>query len=259
VRQTDARQPLIDGSEENTVTAPINLKLQAPTIHIPGWQQQAKEWMALNAAVQGNPDFYPLTVKGAYVIGVEHDICESVTRLLAHPSAKTTTYIPAYGVFASGIELLGRCINGNASTRGSVGDLKTGFKWLVTNSYDSVPDNHVLITTSAGSHTIDSLTALRHFAAHGQGTANMAGAGASQSGNIDFEILSRMPPLIADGLERYWNQLQRDDNLCNKLAQANVIALRNWPVLRSWSLFERDASGKYHSITEIFNRFDWRV
>jgi len=241
------------------VTAPINVKLRAPTLHIPGWRQEAKEWMDLNEAARGNPDFYPLTVKGAYVIGVEHDICESVSHLLAHKRARTTTYIPAYGVFASGIELLGRCINGNATTHGSVGDLRTGFKWLVSSSRVSVPGTHVLITTTRSSHTIEVLTALRHFAAYGQATANFTSGGTHQFGDIDYEILSKMPPLIADGLERYWNLLQRDDNLCNKLAQANVIALRNWPVLRSWSLFERDPSGKYHSITEIFNRFDWRV
>ena len=103
------------------------------------------------------------------------------------------------------------------------------------------------------------LAALRHFAAHGQATTNVTPAGTYQFGNIDYAILSKMPPLIADALERYWNHLQRDENLCNKLAEANVIALRNWPVLQSWSLFEKDESGRYHSITEIFNRFDWTV
>lgn len=241
------------------MTAPINLKLQTPTVDIPGWEQEAKEWMVLNAAAHGNADFYPLTVKGAYAIGVEHDICESVSHLLAHQRAKTTTYIPAYGVFASGIELLGRCINGNETTHGSAADLKTGFKWLASSSHDTIPDTHVLITTNGGFHTIEMLTALRHFAAHGQATTSVTPTGTYQFGDIDYEILSKMPPLIADGLERYWNQLQRDDNLCNKLAQANVIALRNWPVFRSWTLFERDPSGRYHSITEIFNEFDWQV
>ena len=241
------------------MSAPVNVKLQTPTVTIPHWNQEAAEWMRLNAAAHGNPGFYPLTVKAAYVMGVEHDICESVSHLLAHPRAKTTTYIPAYGVFASGIEILGRCINGNATTHGSVADLKTGFKWLATSSHVSGPDTHVLITTSRNSYTIDMLTALRHFAAHGQATANVTPGGTYQFGNIDYEILSKMPPLIAGGLERYWNQLQRDDNLCNRLAEANVIALRNWPVFRSWSLFERDQSGKHHSVTDIFNEFDWRV
>lgn len=241
------------------MTAPVNVKLQTPTVAISDWNQEATEWMNLNAAAHGNPDFYPLTVKAAYVIGVEHDICESVSHLLTHPSAKTTTYIPAYGVFASGVEILGRCINGNSTTRGSVADLKTGFKWLVSSSYDTVPGTHVLITTNSYAYTVEMLAALRHFAAHGQATSNVTAAGTYQFGNIDYEILSKMPHLIANGLERYWNQLQRDEELCNKLAEANIIALRNWPVFRSWMLFEKDESGKYHSITQIFNRFDWQV
>ena len=241
------------------MAAPINVKLKTPTVAIPNWNQEATDWMSLNAAVQGNPDFYPLTVKAAYVIGIIYDICESVSHLLAHSSAKTTTYIPAYGVFASGIELLGRCVNGNSTTHGCVADLKTGFKWLVSSSYSTVQDSHVLITTSSYTYTIEMLAALRHFAAHGQATSRVTAAGTYQFGNIDYEILSKMPPLIANGLERYWNQLQDDEDLCNKLAKANIIALRNWPVFRSWTLFEKDESGKHHHMTEIFNRFDWQI
>jgi len=241
------------------MAVPVNVKLQTPTIAIPNWNQEATDWMTLNVAAHGNPDFYPLTVKAAYVIGVEHDICESVSHLLTHPSVKTTTYIPAYGVFASGVEVLGRCITGNSTTRGSSADLKTGFKWLVSSSQDTVPDSHVLITTNSYAYTIEMLAALRHFAAHGQATSRVTASGTYQFGNIDYEILSKMPPLIANGLERYWHQLQQDEPLCNKLAEANIIALRSWPVLRSWMLFEKDEFGRYHSITEIFNRFDWRV
>jgi len=103
------------------------------------------------------------------------------------------------------------------------------------------------------------LVALRHFAAHGQATSKVTVPGVYKFGDIDYEILGKMPPLIAEGLERYWGQLQKEEDLCNKLARANVLALRNWPVLRSWLLFEKDASGKYYSITEIFNRFDWVI
>lgn len=126
------------------MAAPVNVKLKTPTVAIPNWNQAASYWMSLNAAVNGNPDFYPLTVKAIYVIGIIYDLCESVSHLLAHPNTKATTYIPAYGVFASGIELLGRCVNGNSTTRGSVADLKTGFKWLVGSSYSTVEDAHKL-------------------------------------------------------------------------------------------------------------------
>jgi hypothetical protein len=152
------------------VPAPVNVKLQTPTVKIPNWTHEAAEWMSINADARGNPEFFPLTVKAAYVMGVEYDICESVSHLLAHPRAKETTYIPAYGVFASGVEILGRCIRGNSTTRGTTTDLKTGFRWLVSSAYGRVSLTHVLIATNSGDFTIKMLVALRHFAAHGQAT-----------------------------------------------------------------------------------------
>jgi len=64
------------------MAAPINVKLQSPTVSIPGWGTEAAQWMALNEQIRGNPCFHALTVKAAYVIGVIHDICASVTILL---------------------------------------------------------------------------------------------------------------------------------------------------------------------------------
>ena len=239
------------------MAAPLNVKHGAPTEEPENWPEQVEQWKTLNREAGGNPDFVPLTIKAGYVIGVIHDICESVSCLLGAPNARETTYIPAYGVFASGIDLLGRCITRNESpTRGST---KDGFKWLAFSSdksfqsYENVPDDYILIKTSSYEYTVDMLTALRHFAAHGQATSK------SEFRKIDYEILSMMPPLIANGLGRYWNELQHSDIYCNRLAKANIIALRNWPVLKSWLLFERDEHGVYHSITEIFNKFDWLV
>jgi len=246
------------------MTAPVNVKLQTPTVAIPDWNQEATEWMNLNAAAHGNPGFYPLTVKAAYVIGVIHDICTSVSVLLRPRDYRQTTYVPAYSIFASGVEILGRCVEGNETHRGQR-DIYSGFKWLAAPSYpslpvyDNVPNEHILVQTSSFDYTIAMLVALRHFAAHGQATSAKTNEGTYQFGNIDYEILSKMPPLIADGLERYWNELQNSDPLCNRLARTNIIALRNWPVSKSWNLFERDGRGVYRSITKIFNRFDWRV
>jgi len=68
----------------------------------------------------------------------------------------------------------------------------------------------------------------------------------------DATLAGRRPRAV---LERAPNS----ESLCNRLARANVIALRGWPVLKTWLLFERDAAGVYHTLTEIFGRFDWRV
>ncbi|MBM3149811.1 MAG: hypothetical protein FJZ88_07295, partial [Chloroflexi bacterium] len=110
--------------------APVNVKLQHPRVPVANWSQESAQWTARNNAVGGNPDFYPLTIKAAYVIGIIHDLCESVSCLLKYPHVRETTYIPAYGVFASGIDLLGRCIRGHSTTSDNTEDLRTGFKWL---------------------------------------------------------------------------------------------------------------------------------
>jgi len=234
--------------------APVNVKLEKPTISLPTWQSEANKWLNLNSLVRGNRDFYPLTVKAAYVIGIIHDLCISVSILIKTPNSRQSTYIPAYGIFASGVDLLGRCILGNSSpTARSTMNLKTGFKWLASSTYSSIPDTHVLVTTASHQYQIEELVYLRHFAAHGQAASKL------QFSQVDYELLSKMPPILANGLERYWKHLQSDDDLCNKLAQANILALRSRPLLKSWILFEKDKTGKYHSVEEIFNRFDWRI
>jgi hypothetical protein len=237
--------------------APVNVKLANPTISIPDWSTQAAGWATLNQEVGGNPDFYPLTVKAAYVVGVIHDICTSVTCLLKARELRRATYIPAYGVCASGIEILGRCILGVADTGRSDKSLKTGFKWLHRSSYATIPDSHQLIRTNSDIYDIETLAYLRHFAAHGQATVNQRSA-VHGLPDIDLEILGYLAPLIADGLERWWNELQHSEDLCNALAKANVIAFRTWPVFKIWRLFEKDSRGRYRTITEIFGEFDWR-
>jgi len=244
------------------MAAPINVKLENPTIRVADWLQQAQDWRYINKheAVGGNQDFYPLTIKAAYVIGVIYGICESVTQLLSHPMAKTITYLPACGVFSSGIELLGRCINGNEDHRNTTEDLKTGFKWLKDSNYQTVLDTGILITTSIPhSYTIDDLVALRHFAAHGQATSRRT-ATEYKLRAVDYEILEKMPPLVAGGVERYWDALINDETACNNLAKADIIRLRYWPVRQTWQLFEWDPLlRRYPAISEQFEHFNWHL
>lgn len=245
---------------------PVNVKLEYPTEAPEEWDEEANQWIDLNGRAGGNPQFYPLTIKAAYVIGAIHCLCQSVSILLKDDNAKLVSYIPAYGIFASGVELFGRCLRGNSNLRGSGNDISIGFKWLASTSlddykddYESVPENIVFVQTNHYMYSIKNLVALRHFAAHGQATSHEIGKGAYAFGYIDYEILSHMPTYIAAGLERYWKELQTSAELCNRLAAANVITLRHWPISQSWALFEADQKGVYHSVEEIFNRFDWHV
>jgi hypothetical protein len=190
------------------------------------------------SSVGGNPDFSPLAIKAAYVMGVVHDLCESVSHLLKHENAKCTTYIPAYGVFASAIELLGRCIRGDAGVGKVTRNLKASFKWLMSSDTGQTGGATTVITTGMGQYTIDELVHLRHFAAHGQAT----GIGIRQ---VDPEILAHIAPRLSAGLDRYWEELKESEELCNKLGAANIIRFRDWPVSSSWGLFERDENGQH--------------
>ncbi|MEW6499126.1 MAG: hypothetical protein AB1589_42570 [Cyanobacteriota bacterium] len=251
-------EPIELAEERREKQAPVNVKLKYPTEPVDNWDDIAFEWKTLNHLVGGNPGFYTLTIKAAYVIGVIHDICESVDCLIRYKQIRTT-YLPAYGVFASGVEILGRCITGNETTVNNVQDIKTGFKWLASSSPDKIIDDYILIRTSSFEYTIAMLIALRHFAAHGQATSKKKEDGRYQFGMIDYEILEKLLPCLADGLDRYWHELIQSEVLCNKLAKANIIALRDWPIKKSWILFEKDKNGTYHSVADIFKRFNWRV
>jgi len=242
------------------MAAPVNMTPKEPDTsnwtpdEIARWNEEAAQWKTLNP---GNPDFHPLTVKAGYVIGVIYDICESVSCLLKDSGfARRTSYIPAYGIFASGVEILGRCVKGEPKSYRST--LCAGFKWLADptpSSYQTVSQNRTLVTTSQRAYTIEELVYLRNFAAHGQAAAQFC--------NIDYELLSRLHPLLTAGLEHYWTKLTMpgNDELSTNLARANVVGLRDWPVFKCWSLFSRDRQGKHHSVTEIFNKFkdEWKV
>ena len=159
---------------------PVNVKLPVPTGPadvVSRWQQEGPEWTALNNQSHGHPGFYPLTVKAGYIVGVIHDICQSVDLLLRDRRSWPVTYIPAYGVFASAVELMGRCINGNDTTINNTADLMTGFKWLVPSPAAPLDENTILIRTSAHQYSVGMLAALRHFAAHGQATAKRDASG----------------------------------------------------------------------------------
>ena len=242
--------------------APINIK--SPTIHINSWKNKSDHWLDLNIDIGGNPDLSPITIKAAYIIGIIFDSCYSVDLLLRERRYIYRTYLPAYGIFASSVELLGRCINGNAITKGSSKDLETGFKWLVSsnfseykNDYLNVPKKFELIRTSKYKYSISNLVALRHFTAHGLATSTTNQNNSYAFGSIDYEILMHFPNLLANGLEAYLSKLKTDECFSNELAKANVLAIRTGPLEQTWELFERDINGKYKSISEIITKFDW--
>ncbi|MCH8878009.1 MAG: hypothetical protein IIA89_14520 [Chloroflexi bacterium] len=232
----------------------VNVYQDSPTEPVDGWQDQSKRWVRLNEEVGGNPEFRPLTVKAFYVFGVQLGIFWSVSILLEVDRLPSITYLPAYSLFASGIELLGRCLRGNAKTRGSSEDLKAGFQWLAHPTfaeYGNVPETHKLVETINGPYTIAQLAALRNYTAHGQGAASL------DPPPLDFLMLQEMPPLISGAMESYWTQLQHDAVPCNALAKANVAPFRNRPIFDTLWTFSKSNSGQYLAIGDIFGKLDW--
>jgi hypothetical protein len=271
--------------------APVNIPLEKLTAPPPDWAEKQKLWQELNERIRGsNPDFHPLTIKAAYVIGVIHQLCECVTYLLRAPDVSTfnrthpwmiahpaehpwqTTYLPAYALFGAGIDLLGRCLRGNEGDTGSSEDLRTGFKWLkepwyrtegdiydanrpeTAYGYAHVSAEDVVISTTSHDYTVNQLAALRHYGAHGQAAAK-----------LDFpeynEVLPQMPPKLARALEAYWSLLVKESvpDVCNRLARANVVAFREQPIFTSWVVFEKGTDNKYRGVESIFREFNWRV
>lgn len=229
-----------------------------PPPHPPqNWVTEAHLWSKLNQEVGGNPQFKPLTVKAAYVIGTMHGLCRAVSILLQNSRRDPVPYMAAYGMFAASVELLGRCLNGNATTRNSDKDLKTGLSCLDSPAkYDQLTNTHLVLKTFTKGYTINELAQLRHFAAHGQATVNMAM-------NVDFALLDQMPTKIGNALGWYWSSLQQHtpagEHLCTKLAAANIKQFREFPILETWKEFADQSSGSYRPVSAIFGKFNWSV
>src|SRR5262245_34484787 len=88
--------------------------------------QHEERWRQLNTETGNTVDWPPIAVKAAYVLGVIHDTCESVSWLLKFPDISSpqpwpVTYLPAVGICLSSIELLGRCLLGYAGHDGNRG------------------------------------------------------------------------------------------------------------------------------------------
>jgi hypothetical protein len=228
----------------------INVKLKDPTICVSGWTQEAEEWIKLNAEINGNSYFYPLTIKFGYLFGVIHDICECVACLLHDRTfARRTSYVPAYGLLASGIEILGRCVKGESDTGKST--LIPGLRWLAESRYpqcEQVSESLILITTSRRSYTIKELAQLRNYTAHGQAVSSFQ--------TIDYQIIEQLQPLFRDALQCYWECLTNDEDTCNRLALANIVQLRGWPVLKTWMLLQGNTKTGNQTIISLFNKFE---
>jgi hypothetical protein len=171
--------------------------------------------------------FDALTIKALYVTGVIFHLCLAVNILLDPQNLTPTVFYPAYAVFASAIDLLGRCITGNVTDRKTNNDLITGFKWLArpyADQYATVDESSVLITTANFSYTIRSLVALRHFAAHGQAILR------SDAADFDLLVLGELPPVLGAAIQEYLTELTRNAAMATNLARASIAPFQSRPI-----------------------------
>lgn len=254
-------RPSFPGPRRRTIPArplypgPVNVWLEHPTVPVEDWDNEANAWISINDAI-GGAGFKALTIKAAYVVGTIHEMCSAVDYWLRVPPTNLPIVSPAYHTLCSAIELLGCCISDETSTDSNDG-LRIGLLWLGSPEGRKITDQEPIVRTGTVAYAVSELVELRELAVRPQHVFGQGRSGAISLGDGERELLAVLRSKLAEGVDRWWKQLQASELLCNRLAQADVVTVQQRHALsKTWLLFERDASGAHHSITEILNRFD---
>jgi hypothetical protein len=237
----------------------------------------APEWESLRNSV-ANPEFTALEIKGFYTLGLILEIFESVDCLLksnsfsenGHPLAYQVfasggRYLPAFGIFASGVELLGRCLTGNETIDVNQ-NLNVGFHYLV--KPDRIPllnqiPMEIEVVKTGQSYSIQDLIDLRNYAAHGQSTVgekDVSGKKRIPKSNlpgIEKELFYKLPHLMEQAIEVFWKALIDDVDPCIRLARARMDPYNNriGPLKHVISYF---GQRPHQSAGSLFSRFNWK-
>jgi hypothetical protein len=250
-------------------TVPVSLADPSANVY------NAEDWEQLRVGV-ANSQFTAVEIKAFYVIGLILEICASVDCLLKanslsedhHPLAYQVfrlggRYLPAFGVFASGIELLGRCLTGNETAQVNE-NLRVGFCYLARPSATPLLSNITTdteVVTTSGPYTVQDLIDLRNYAAHGQSTVGRRDATRktvpmSSPPGITRELFDPLPQKTGRAVETYWTRLQYDTDHCRRLARARIdpYSNRTAPLRHVIEYFGQEP---YQSAGSLFDRFEW--
>ncbi len=215
----------------------------------------AAQWEQLNKLAGGHPDFTAVEIKSFYVFGLIEDICKSVEWLL-QPEAWPDRYLPAFSVFASGIDLLGRCLTGNQTTNVNE-NLRVGFSYIAnptpfppSKSAPSTVMSAPVVTTPYQSYNVSHLIDLRNYATHGQATSTTG------LPSIDNELLAQFPSLMGTTMETYWHGLINHKEFCVRLGIAEIGLYRHRVEPLYDTLRYYGAGGNPE---DMFNKLDWTV
>jgi hypothetical protein len=220
-----------------------------------------KQWLELNKLAGGNEEFAALEIKFFYVMGLLKDIWSSVEILLQPQQTYTRTrvwpdrYLPAFSIFSSGVDLLGRCLTGNKKTD-VYENLRVGFYYLIhpdnppNKSLDNAKASTSLINTPFAKYSVKDLIALRNFTSHGQASTKNLLPG------FDILLLEQFTPKLQTALESYRAGLRDYPQLCERLgaARLGVYKGRIEPLKATLQYY---AQG--NSTGDAFKVFDWSV
>jgi len=218
------------------------------------WQSQEAAWRFVARGVVIDDSYDPLAIKAIYVTGLIFHSCQAVQILLSPNNPTATMFYPAFAVFASAIELLGRCLTGNPSARNTGNDLAIGFRWLHRPNpvdFEDVAEGQVIVRTQNYAYTISDLIALRNFAAHGQ-ALNL-----SEIRSFDYLVLGGFPVLLSRGIAEYLNALTTTELLASNLARASIAPFRNNPIFDIIWQFLSDANTFPAKVATAISRMDW--
>ena len=215
----------------------------------------AFKWEQLRALADADPVFTPLEIKGYYLIGLIDDICQSVQCLLKAEKAWPEKYFPAFGLFASGVDLLGRCLTGNRTLCVNE-NLRVGFWYLFHPSATPPPKAlsadkaaALLLSTPTLSYTVHDLVALRHYSSHGQAASKVLPS-------IDNQLLAQLPRPLGDAIETYWSALPNHAEYRRRLGDALIdpYANRAEPLSKTLRYFQSGCAAG-----DLFYRLEWQV
>lgn len=217
-------------------------------------------WTELGKLSGANPEFTPLELKTFYVVGLIDDICQSVQWLLGAKDAWPNKYLPAFGVFASAVDILGRCLTGN-ETPDLNENLRVGFRYIASptvepptkNVSEDEAEQTIVVQTNHAPYTIGTLVSLRHYTAHGQATVKH-----STLPHVDTELLGLFPKLFGEAMETYWKGLTIQEEFCTRIGSARIDPYRNRadPLKNILTYFQQP---QHPTMGSVFYRLNWQV
>lgn len=213
-------------------------------------------WVQLYSSHGGNLQYTAVEIKGFYAISLIHDTFCTVDFIMEAEDAWPNKYLPAYGLFSSGVDLLGRCLTGNTTINMNE-NLRIGFHYLSNPilvpqiGLQQADMQTPLIITSHNEYTIEDLVALRHYTLHGQATVDGPFVG------VDNELLAQFPSLIVRAMEVFYSSLQQEVEMCQRMGEAEIGAYGNRiePLKNILNYFSQQGT----SMTSYFDCLDWTV